>query len=312
MRETLQEELQAVSQWLGRTRDDVRSYGARGAVVGLQRLFWQGSLRVVGKHVYNYGTPVYDSDWDLLVVLDACRPDLMAEVAGEYSFLPDEIPTACSIGTHTTEWMAKTFADANADAMRDTAYVVGNPQSAKYTDEDDWAALEEPWRFHRSDDGAIPPRAVTDAAISTIRSTDASRVIVHYMQPHQPFRTFDDSADRAEKDDVWEALRFGEFDREEVWTAYRDNLRWVLDDVELLLRSVDASRAIITSDHGNTLGEWGIYGHPEYMPLDVLKRVPWVETSAKNDGSYTPTYSTESVVTDDADVEDRLKDLGYV
>jgi len=33
------------------------------------------------------GTPIYEREWDVLVVLDACRLDLMEGVADEYEFI---------------------------------------------------------------------------------------------------------------------------------------------------------------------------------------------------------------------------------
>ena len=38
------------------------------------------ALQAVGRRL-NYGTNVYDREWDVLVVLDACRADLLESVA---------------------------------------------------------------------------------------------------------------------------------------------------------------------------------------------------------------------------------------
>lgn len=35
----------------------------------------------------NPGTPVWDRDWDVLLILDACRLDLLEEVVDDYPFL---------------------------------------------------------------------------------------------------------------------------------------------------------------------------------------------------------------------------------
>jgi hypothetical protein len=62
-------------------------------------------------------------------------------------------------------------------------------------------------------------------------------MIVHYMQPHQPFRSRSDwigedhnlanvvDTDQEAGPCIWQRYRRGEFDDEEFWTAYRDNLR---------------------------------------------------------------------------------------
>lgn len=33
---------------------------------------------------FPFGTNVYEKDWDVLVLLDTCRVDALAEVSGEY------------------------------------------------------------------------------------------------------------------------------------------------------------------------------------------------------------------------------------
>lgn len=91
---------------------------------------------------------------------------------------------------------------------------------------------------------------------------------------------------------------------------YLDNLRIALDDVELALSNMDAEKVAITADHGEAIGEWGEVDHREGNPHPVVKRVPWVETSATDEGSYTPGPKPEEDPS--TSVEDRLADLGYL
>lgn len=307
----LSDEQNAIYQWWRSAKENAERYGRKAWISECQRLFVQGGLRLIGKYLYNYGTYVFDRDWDILIVLDACRSDLFNDLPTEYEFIPETIPTTCSVGTHTSEWMSKNFTERYHDEMKKTAYVTGNPQSDHYTTSEQWLVFDEPWRCHRDNLGTIPPGAVTDAAVSVIREHQPQRSIIHYMQPHQPFRAFSD----IEQDtgwitnDVWEALRFGEYEAERVWDAYVDNLQWVLDDIERLLQAVDAKQVVITSDHGNTFGGCGLYGHPPYVPLDTLKRVPWIKTTAADNGTYRPNFNSDSVL--DASVDERLQDLGY-
>ena len=106
-----------------------------------------------------------------------------------------------------------------------------------------------------------------------------------------------------------DALRKGKIDRERYWSAYRDNLRAVLDDVELLLSNLDAETVVLTADHGDALGEWGIYDHPVGCLHPAVSKVPWVETTAEDTGDYEPSDVREG---DETSVEDRLRSLGYV
>jgi hypothetical protein len=146
---------------------------------------------------------------------------------------------------------------------------------------------------------------VTGRVIEHMRGTDASRVIAHYQQPHLPFRRgtgvdVDGSA--------WELYQCGELGHDDMWSRYEDNLRWVLDDVGLLLDNVDADRVVITADHGNALGENGYYGHFPYVRSDGMRSVPWVEVGpAEDSGRHEPGGRPDA----NPDAERRLEQLGY-
>ena len=60
---------------------------------------------------------MFGADWDLLVVLDACRADLWAEVVGTDSELPVGT-TRTSPGSTSTEWLAATFGKAPRSGSR--------------------------------------------------------------------------------------------------------------------------------------------------------------------------------------------------
>ncbi len=264
------------------------------------------------------GISVYDREWDLLVVVDACRLDLMREVAPGYGFA-GAVGAVRSLDSATLGWMRKTFSPARADETAETAYVCGNPFSATALDPADFGALEEVWRDVWTEPGTVAPRAITDRTVALARERDPDRLIAHYMQPHCPFLSRPGLSRGKRRDrfgdqswpDVWERLRAGDLDRETVWAGYRENLALALDEVELLLANVDADRAVVTSDHGNALGEWLVYGHPPGLPLDSLRTVPWIETTARDGGGHEPALGRWR---DGATVdrEDQLAALGYV
>jgi hypothetical protein len=103
-------------------------------------------------------------------------------------------------------------------------------------------------------------------------------------------------------------LQAGEVERDEVWSNYRANLEYVLDSVAVLLENVDGE-VLITADHGNLLGEFGLYGHPDHVPIKALKRVPWCTTTARETGSHEISDWQSSQATGDRD--ELLRDLGY-
>lgn len=311
-----------LGDWVEESADAVAEYGPlRGGRIAVLKL-WEGALIRFGDRVWNWGTPVYEADWDVLVVLDACRPDLLSEVIGEYDFLPATVDTHDSPASQSAEWMEKTFAPAYEEAVARTAYVTGNPFS-RALDGDRFARLDEVWRYAWDDDfGGIPPRPVTERAVVAGRETDVDRLVVHYMQPHVPFRseafdaghTLEEALDGENGDDayVWYRLRDGDIDLDAVWTAYRDTLRWVLDDVAVLLENVDAPEVVVTADHANAVGEWGVYEHPPTVPVPAVKRVPWVRITATDRGGFDPDIEPpETNATTDEEIERRLTALGY-
>lgn len=311
---SLSGDLTSLRNWAGQKRLEYNRYGPRALVVAAKELAVRGPLRIVGKYVWNYGTPIFERDWDLLVVLDSCRADLMQEVATEYDFLPETIPTTYSLGSYTGEWMRKNFSDTYRDWMAETVHITGNPHSETKLHAGDWTYLGEVWRAHQDSIGAVPPGPMTDYTIDASTQYDEP-IITHYMQPHQPFRSLADEGKlrHGPTKDVWRLLQFGEYTREEIWEAYLDNLRWVLDELEVLLANVDRNNVVITSDHGNGLGEFGVYGHSQYIPLRPLKEVPWIAVEADDTGG--DSYVTEHelpVKRDSVDTQERLKALGYV
>jgi hypothetical protein len=292
---------------------------------GPLRRWYLRAIQAVGRRL-SYGTPVYAADWDLLVVLDGCRPDALRAVVDDYGFV-DAVETRRSVGSCSSEWLTGTFGTGRfEEAVADTAMVTGNTWTDRYLDADAFAALDEVWKYVWDDDaGTIPAPAVTDRAVALARERDPERLVVHYMQPHHPFvpdplagdagmaRTGETSSAA----NPWLLLRRGEVSVERVWDAYVANLRYVLDSVAVLLDNVAAPRVVITADHGNLFGEWGLYGHPMWTPVPALLDVPWVETSARDEGTREPSLTPPTalpvpdVVGGDG-VEDRLDALGYL
>lgn len=230
---------------------------------------------------------------------------------------PYEYPNKCSCGDELTPSYDSVYHDGRMICKSCGTEILGDRQVSVNI-------LREVWRDAWDNDvGTIRPRPVTNSAIRTAREDDPNKMIVHYMQPHHPFISapeLDKGSYIAEGDKyrekqsktVWERLENGECDKDTVWEEYKNNLRLVLEDVKILLKNVDYDTAIITSDHGNALGEYGIYGHPGNMALDCLVEVPWFETTAKDEHTHTP--STQSDANSDVNserVKDRLRDLGY-
>ena len=278
------------------------------------------ALQAVGRRL-DSGTNVFERDWDVLIVLDACRADLLQSVATDSELL-DDVGSMRSVGSCSSEWLEETF-NGHPETAR-TAMVTGNTWTDRYVEADAFAALDEVWKYAWNEElGTVPPSAVTDRAIATARGRAPDRLVVHYMQPHHPFIA-DPIADdeglartSAHSDTVspWVLLRRGEITTEQVWNAYEATLRHVLPEVATLVTNVDGQVAI-TADHGNLFGEGGLYGHPMHTPVPALLTVPWATTTGGGARSHDPTLDppeplpVSRVYGAESDRE-RLDALGY-
>lgn len=272
-----------------------------------------------------------EADWDNLIVIDACRADLFEETidTGQY----DGYERVVSIDSNTTPWSIKNF---KGKELGDTVYVTGNPAPSK-TIPDDFHEFIEVWTdkdAHDTTTYTVPPDAVCEATREAAEEYPDKRLVVHFVQPHCPFvprpdlvfRTYWSEADRVGVDvgepdteppnNVWEALEMGEVSADEVWEGYRENLEYVMEPVHDLVADLPG-KTVITSDHGNMLGERTVlgrrvYGHPGGMRTKALVEVPWAvfdgETRKEiRDGGVHSEGSMESEI-----IDQRLAALGYV
>lgn len=280
------------------------------------------------------GTNVFTRDWDLLVLLDTCRVDALREVAPEFEFVTD-VESTWSVGSSTREWTANTFTERHRETIEDTAVVCGNGNVKRALDagsarETGLAARVTSWNTVPAETclvfdclpgyaprepygGLVTPEAVTDRAVAVGRQYDPDRLLVHYIAPHNPYRSRAIAEnrpilDREHRPFDW--LRAGG-DRSVAWSSYLDELRWVLENVEVLCENVDAERTVVSADHGELFGSLGLHSHPTGVPHPALRRVPWAETTATDTGTYQPHLDSPEDLGVSADVREQLARLGY-
>jgi hypothetical protein len=312
-------DMESVVRWLRTSQRRIQRNGLRGAIGATKPVYVKALQQVLPD---GGGEAIFSRDWDLLIILDACRFDLLSELVGadEYSFLTD-IDTLRSLDSTTKAWMARNFTGDHRMEMQRTSYVCGNPFSVDELNAAEFALLDEVWRYGWDDElGTLPPRAITDRTIAAGRGGNPDRIIAHYMQPHNPF--IGGASPKQQKSitkwgeestpDIWRQLEDKKVEPAQVWEDYRATLDYVLEEVELLLENIDAERVVISSDHGNAIGEWGIYGHPPHLPFECLRTVPWVRTTATDSNTHTPTTERKQPATgNETQVADRLNALGY-
>jgi hypothetical protein len=273
---------------------------------------------------YNHqGIDVFEENWDTLVILDACRYDMFAK----QNSISGNLKKKTSRASHTSEFLRGNF---NNRTLLDTVYSTASPQLEQRRAEIDvdLHAINNVWNTDRwnADQGTVMPESMTEAGIEAHDEFPNKRHIVHYMQPHYPFinSDIDDAMRSFRKDvsmglDIWGELFRGNMriKQNEIWQPYRENLDLVLGSVETLLNEI-TGRTVITSDHGNMIGERASpipiieWGHPPRLYTDVLVTIPWlvVEDERREIISEKKTQKRESVSR--STLSERLEDLGYL
>lgn len=315
-----------VYDWLRETKDRIHANGLNGAVYSVYLCYVALFLLMTSN--YTIGTNIYDRDWDLIVVLDCCRVDAMYTVASEYEFIKN-VESTRSIGSSSFEWLTQTFDKKYIDQINQTNYISANPyvertfmtddtppnnsvvpfepqsyDTAYRSEFDNINMLDESWID--SSTGCVLPSTVTDTAIKSIKQNNSEYNIVHYMQPHEPHIGDEFGLGK----DVLRRLKFDEVSSADAWQSYIENLRYVLDEVSILLNNVDANKAYITADHGEAFGEYGFYGHNVASPCPQVRVVPWAEVSAENNDTHSPAIESSTSQTH-VDLDDHLESLGY-
>ncbi len=257
------------------------------------------------------GVDVVAADWDVLVVLDACRYDVLAERADQ---LPGDLQRRRSRGSHTVEFLWSNFANR---PLHDTVYVTANVQPYVFREALDLHEVEHVWvDGFDHDAGTVHAGTTTDAALAAAERFPRKRLVVHYIQPHYPF------ADAPEFDygtmAFWDAVAAGDVDATatQLREWYGADLDRALPEVRRLLDGLDG-RAVVTSDHGNVFGErvgpipvreWG---HPWGVYADPLVTVPWLVREGSERRDVVAEDPAEETVYDEELARERLRALGY-
>lgn len=277
----------------------------------LNRLYYRHLLT---RRFNNSGVDIFTQEWDTLVILDACRYDLFSK----YNNLPGRLEKRESKASATLEFFMANFAGRR---LHDTVYVTATPQFFRHREQlrtefhdvfNIWKNDENLWK-----DRTPLPETTTEFALRAYEAYPDKRLIVHYTQPHHPFIAHE--GELPLDGSMWNALREGRVrvSTGELWEAYGKNLSRALPHVKELMDVVDG-RTIVTSDHGNMLGERGfpipikVWGHPHSIYQGSLVEIPWLIYDRGDRREVTaslPKWTLDQI--DNSEVSDRLRDLGY-
>jgi len=229
---------------------------------------------------------IHGENWGTLIILDACRYDIFKQL----NRIPGKLEEVLSPAHHTWPWLQRTFPD-----KYDWTYFSAHPYVNTVQTGQKWNAINHfssiipIWRFAWSDKlGTVHPISVC----STVKNIPYEKAMVHFIQPHGPWIgvtkwlnpwTLVDYT-RTQLMGDWKAI-VTKPDPTFFRRCYKDNLRLVLRNITNYLPYFKKP-IVITADHGELLGEKGMYLHgaveksKEHLPypewaLEFLKHVPW-------------------------------------
>lgn len=253
---------------------------------------------------------IRDSEWDNLIICDAARFDCFEQ---EYRrFLSGKLERVISPATCTVDWMKKVW-----NEFYDLTYFSGWPGANRagiprrgYVARDHFKRIVDVWDFGWDEKlGTVPPWNMNRAVLKQLYyetpfdwlfgKPAIGRLIIHYMQPHQPFIGETKITFSVPKPTPGPAgtglfrtsrkIRKLKIKPETLKRAYRDNLRLVLHWTAKLVPFL-RGKTVVTSDHGNLFrdfrGRMGTY-HPSAQAIAAIGKkvdqypqlieVPWLE-----------------------------------
>jgi hypothetical protein len=276
-----------------------------------------------GRWEYNRnGIDIFERDWDNLLLLDALRVDMLDdELFGE------PVETVESRGSGTIEFLRGNVGDRD---LTDTVYVTANPQLYRNRDQFDpeFHDVINVWMEDGWDDeyGTVLPETMYERTLEAAEQYPNKRLLVHFIQPHYPFLSSESGYGHGQMEgesegfQLWMQVVTGEIGADEIEDVIRDyeeNLAVVLPYIEDLLSEL-GGKTVVTSDHGNLLGERTSpipvrdWGHPLSLYAEELVSVPWVTfENGERREIVAEVLEKESSQTTDEVVTERLEQLGY-
>jgi hypothetical protein len=254
--------------------------------------------------------------------------------------VPGDTPVSYVKGGSSRGFIENNFKEKE---LHDTVYITANP----------FVGLIEHNTFHAvisllddwdTEQQTVLPATVVDAVESFYDDYSDKRLVIHFMQPHQPYlgkqadaikssieahtdaigwnnekRTSpDQSVKRPGGMRHYEAAVNPEIDvtREDVWEAYLETLEIALEHVERLFETLDG-KTVLTADHGELLGECPYicsipkYGHFRGEWIEQLRVVPWfiIDSGERRTITTEPPERYDTI--DEEQLDEKLGALGY-
>lgn len=271
------------------------------------------------------GVDVMEKDWDNLLILDACRPDILRDYAPKRW----DVQTRLSKATVSPEFMDAHF---TGRTHHDTVFLSANPFTydiPEFTFHARKNLLETRWNDEYE---TVLPEVMAEEVLTTVQDFPNKRVVAHFIQPHIPFlgekwqdlnqyvgiAHYRNDGGEASGYNVWaRKMYIGDVSHDRLIQAFRANHEITVEAIKPLLQDLPG-KTVITADHANLLGERTypipvrIYGHPPKFPKQELIEIPWVTFEGEERRDITVDSPTVQAPVSDAEaVSQKLRALGY-
>jgi hypothetical protein len=257
------------------------------------------------------GIAVMQEDWDNLIILDACRYDIFENYS---NFDGSKLKKVISKGSWSLEFIKQNFWDGE---FHDTVYVTANGFCERIPDQKFFKIVKLYSQRHGTE-----PGIVTKAAIETAERYPNKRIIIHYMQPHAPHLG---EIGRSVDGRIFNAARSNLISDDRLIDSYIENFLIVQDHVKKLSELLDG-KTVISSDHGENLGEYGyssiwkyskfgpqrkkLYSHGHQTP--ECRFIPWCELTHKSRKQIKESAPMHNSLVNSSLMTENLENLGYL
>jgi hypothetical protein len=273
----------------------------------------------------NTGIYVMKEKWNNLIILDACRFDVFEQVARQNLIDSSTLSKKISRGSNTTTFLMENFGRGE---FHDIVYVTGNPYVSKLM-KDRFLKVIPVWKTEwNKEKKTVLPESIFNAAVQASKDHPDKRLIIHFMQPHAPFVVDSFKTDTSRRKlgpnvfarHVYKRMKT--LDRNWLLKLHEDNLMVAFPYVKRLLTLL-GGRTVVTSDHGEALGETihpllpiRLYGHLAGARMPSLTQIPWLTVDGGTrlpGGTVNPQGSDIPLLSEGEDevIEERLRALGY-
>jgi len=221
---------------------------------------------------------IHKNDWKHIIILDACRYDYFKKFFSHYY----PVSKYTSPASATIPWFKAVFPDEYDYTLYSAnPYICSKPveRGWNYYPYQHFEGIVDLFLSEWSTDyGCVPPEAVYERCKGL-----KHRSIIWFLQPHTPYLSLGSNITpdqfvnwKPDMDFMSMKGEKKEMDFDKLKLLYENNLLQTIPFVIKLIDSLEKP-ILITSDHGELLGEYGKFGHPTRLNVPELRNVPVCE-----------------------------------